>query len=427
MVRSSLWVTLYHPPKDWSLMALIGLLGLLVPFHVQAQDCDLACNSAQEAPVQLSIGTDCIVWLEADGILEAPQECEGMKSLVLRDEENILVADGMDQVQFDAKSYIGNTLSVTVTDVNTGVFCVGFVQLIDKLAPTLSNCEEVAISCIDNTSPDFTGYPTIDDNCSEDFDLTFEDNIIPGNCTSGTMKKIERLWIASDAFDNRDSCLQLITIERPTLDQIEFPENMDLSCDAPDADPTITGYPTFSGEVINSDNTCGLVVKMVADTAYICDEYEFQIHRSWLVTDECSGFETASLQIVHIKDTTPPEITCPTDFTVTTEGGDCISTIELEEPTITDNCDGGMEYDVITSFGAVGLGPHPYVPAGVHTVQYTATDACGNSSMCTMSVNVVDEDEPIAICEDFTIVSVPSGGIAMVMANTFDDGSFDNC
>lgn len=427
MVRSSLWVTLYHPPKDWSLMALIGLLSLLVPFHVQAQDCDLACNSAQEAPVQLSIGTDCIVWLEADGILEAPQECEGMKSLVLRDEENILVADGMDQVQFDAKSYIGNTLSVTVTDVNTGVFCVGFVQLIDKLAPTLSNCEEVSISCIDDTSPDFTGYPTIDDNCSEDFDLTFEDNIIPGNCTSGTMKKIERLWIASDAFDNRDSCLQLITIERPTLDEIEFPENIDLSCDAPDADPTITGYPTFSGEIINSDNTCGLVVKMVADTAYICDEYEFQIHRSWLVTDECSGFETASLQIVHIKDTTPPEITCPTDFTVTTEGGDCISTIELEEPTITDNCDAGMEYDVITSFGAVGLGPHPYVPAGVHTVQYTATDACGNSSMCTVSVNVVDEDEPIAVCEDFTIVSVPSGGVAMVMANTFDDGSFDNC
>ena len=418
---------LHRPPKCSGMLILLIVLSFLSTKEAQAQDCDLACNSALEAPVQLSVGTDCVVWMDPDGILEAPQECEGMKSMVIRDEQNILVADGMDQIQFDASPHLGNVLSVTVTDVTTGVFCVGFVEIIDKLAPTISSCEEVNITCIDDTSPEFTGYPVVEDNCSDDIQLSFVDNIIPGNCTSGTMKKIERKWTAIDAFENKDSCLQIITIARPTLDQVAFPENINLSCDAPDADPSITGYPSYDSQAIDINNTCGLVVKMTADTAYICDEYEFQIHRSWLVTDECSGFETAALQIVHIKDTTPPEITCPSDVTVTTEAGDCIATVELEAPSITDNCDAGMNYDVITSFGTVGLGPHTYVPAGTHTVQYTATDACGNSAICTMTVNVLDEDEPIAVCEDFTIVSVPSGGVAMVLAKTFDDGSFDNC
>lgn len=418
---------LCRPPRPWKILAFTWLSCLLGFTEITAQNCNLACNSAIEAPVQLSVGTDCLVSMDPDGILEAPQECEGMKSMVFRDEQNTLVADGMDQVTFDASPHIGQTLSVTVTDVNTGVFCVGFVQIIDKLPPVILSCEEVTITCIDDTSPTFTGYPEVEDNCSDDIELSFEDTIIPGNCTTGTMRKIERKWTAVDAFDNRDSCLQIITVERPTLEKVEFPTNIDLSCDAPEADPAITGVPTYDGADIAVDNTCGLVVKMTADTAYICDQYEYQIHRSWLVTDECSGFETAALQIVHIKDTTPPEITCPADLTVTTSGGDCIATIELAEPTITDNCDAGSEYDVITSFGTVGLGPHAYVPAGTHTVQYTATDACGNSALCTMTVEVVDEDEPVAVCEDFTIVSVPSGGVAMVMAETFDDGSFDNC
>lgn len=54
-------------------------------------------------------------------------------------------------------------------------------------------------------------------------------------------------------------------------------------------------------------------------------------------------------------------------------------------------------------------------------------DVCGNSFMCMMFVNVVDEDEFIVICEDFIIVFVLFGGIVMVMVNIFDDGSFDNC
>lgn len=418
-----------QPPRSWG--KLPRIFGCLMAFcfttSLVAQDCDLACNASIDAPIQLSVGTDCIVNLDFDGILEAPQECEGMKSLVLRNEMNILVADGMNEVSFDASSYLDKTLSVTVTDVETGVFCVGFVHIIDKLAPKITKCEEVTVNCVADTSPESTGFPEVADNCSNDIEMNYSDDILPGNCTAGTMEMIHRTWVVTDEFGNADSCRQVITVERPTLAEVVFPENIDLSCDNPDAGQEITGAPTFDGQPIDTDNNCGLIVKMTADTAFICDTYEYQIHRTWLVTDVCSGFDSTDLQIIHIKDTTPPEITCPPDFSVTTESGDCITTIELPEPSIIDNCDVGMDYDVIASFGAVGLGPHPFVPAGTHTVQYLATDACGNEAICTMTVEVVDDDEPTAVCEDLTVISVPSGGIAMVLAKTFDDGSFDNC
>lgn len=56
------------------------------------------------------------------------------------------------------------------------------------------------------------------------------------------------------------------------------------------------------------------------------------------------------------------------DFIVIIEGGDCIFIIELEELIIIDNCDGGMEYDVIVFFGVVGLGLYFYVFVGVYIV-----------------------------------------------------------
>lgn len=423
--RSSLVAAFFRWGTGKKIGALFLTLFATIPLF--SQDCDLACNGSMESPIQLAIGSDCMANFDFDAILEAPQVCPGTKSLVVRNEMNILVSDGMNEVAFDASPYLDKILSVTVTDVATGVFCVGFIHIIDKLDPVISNCEDVTVNCIDNTTPEGTGFPQAKDNCSSDLQMTFTDEVLDGNCTSGLMKMIQRTWTVKDDFENTATCVQTITVERPNVQDVAFPANVNLSCDNPNADAIITGIPTYAGQPISTNNDCGLVLKMTADTAYICGAFEYQIHRSWLVTDVCSGFESTDLQIIHVKDTTPPEITCPADFTVTTEGGDCIATISLPEPTMVDNCDPGVTFAVSTSFGAVGLGPHPFVPAGMHTIQYIATDACDNSAKCTMTVNVLDSDEPFAVCENFTIISVPSGGVAMVLANTFDDGSFDNC
>ena len=67
------------------------------------------------------------------------------------------------------------------------------------------------------------------------------------------------------------------------------------------------------------------------------------------------------------------------------------------------------------------------MPVGQHELTYTATDACGNTSHCMINVNIVDNTPPTPVCEDGISVSLLPSGVARVFANTFDEGSFDNC
>ena len=67
---------------------------------------------------------------------------------------------------------------------------------------------------------------------------------------------------------------------------------------------------------------------------------------------------------------------------------------------------------------------------GTHTVTWTVTDECGNSSTCSFEITVVDDVVPVANCDLHTIVSLTNdgpNGITLVPASVFDDGSYDNC
>ena len=67
------------------------------------------------------------------------------------------------------------------------------------------------------------------------------------------------------------------------------------------------------------------------------------------------------------------------------------------------------------------------LPVGQNIITYIAYDECYNSSTCSMVVTVMDNTQPVAICESNTVVSLPSSGNVEVWAETFDDGSFDEC
>ena len=110
-------------------------------------------------------------------------------------------------------------------------------------------------------------------------------------------------------------------------------------------------------------------------------------------------------------------IVCPDDITVTAEIGECYANVTLPAPTMLDNCDATPEFFVSTSYGAVGLGPHPFVPTGTHVIQYSAVDECGNTTICSINLTVLDDQAPLAICEDETIVSVPSTGMGIICLN----------
>lgn len=403
------------------------LLPVLSGLHAQTFEC---LGNDEQNPLVFSVDTLCELTISKELLLADSNAFEGSKTLVIRDAMSNEVAQGSDTVTFNASIFIDEVLSVTVEDDSTGFFCVSFIEIVDTIAPVFE-CETLMINCIADTSVAVIGSPIINSNCDTNFVLTYEDQVFDEVCGDSIAAVINRNWTATDTYGNVSNCVQPILLIRPDLNDITFPANVTLDCTNPDASISNTGQPTLNGEIISGNSFCDLAVGFTDDTIAldICGAIEYSIDREWHVIDLCAdNFTVIHNQSIVVTDTIPPVISCSAEMFFTTDPGQCSATINLPEPSFSDNCDAAPIFNVATSYGAVGLGPHTFVPVGTHTVMYTATDLCGNTSEpCILQITITDEEEPSAVCEETTIVSIPSSGVAVVMAETFDDGSSDNC
>ena len=136
-------------------------------------------------------------------------------------------------------------------------------------------------------------------------------------------------------------------------------------------------------------------------------------------TDECGNFVTTEATI-NTEDTIPPVIGCPGDVTAVTEDGDCGAIVNFQPAVAIDNCGSAFTYQT------GGLGSGSVFPVGDTLIEYTAQDDCGNLATCTFMVTVIDDDAPVAICQDLT-VTLDDTGNATITADQLNFGSNDNC
>src|SRR5690606_5880444 len=57
----------------------------------------------------------------------------------------------------------------------------------------------------------------------------------------------------------------------------------------------------------------------------------------------------------------------------------------------------------------------------------SVTDSDGNTSTCEFDVTVLDNEAPVAVCQDITIDLDAITGMATITAADIDNGSTDNC
>ncbi|MEM1216362.1 MAG: HYR domain-containing protein, partial [Bacteroidota bacterium] len=359
-------------------------------------------------------------------------EIAGADHFTLLHSLNTLLADNVDLVQFQASADAGSRLSVTIIDQTTGVICVGTIRLIDNLAPTIANCEEQTISCLDNSSPAVIGVPTVADNCATaaDLDLDFIENFAIGNCFSDTAGVILREWTVTDNSGLQASCTQRINILRAMVMDVTFPADVTLPCDDPGADPLRTGMPLLNDtDIAHNGGPCGLTFDYMDDTTYICNDYMYRIDRTWTVTETCTAFSQTEEQLILVTDTQGPTLNCPTpdQLVFNTDGDDCGATIALPIISATDNCGSDFTFTVSSTYGASDFSPVSNVAPGLYTVTYQGMDECGNVSTCSTQLRVEDQNAPVAACNDQLLVSIPNAGLAVIQAITFDEGSSDNC
>src|SRR5690606_17402712 len=149
--------------------------------------------------------------------------------------------------------------------------------------------------------------------------------------------------------------------------------------------------------------------------------------REWWCSEEIT---TTCTQLIEIVDDEGPVLTLPRDMTVTTSTGySCEAIVDLPRAIAEDACSATTSVDIQYPGGFLKgqNGGRVRLPVGVNEVLYIAYDECYNSTEGVMLVTVEDKTAPVAVCDKHTVVGLTYDGYAHVYAQTFDDGSFDDC
>lgn len=395
------------------------------------KDCVLGCNDN----VQVSLGIGCTAEVRPEMVataltLTCPNGPKGVEIL-----ENGFV---IPTSPFLNESHIGRTFQVRVIDSITTNSCWGSIVVKDKTPPIIA-CSDIVLNCaIQDISPNnpVLGYPTVTDNCSDTVaNLTYSDRIIRNGCGALYNGRIERTWRAVDSAGMEGICVQNIDFRRQPMTAIAFPPNRDgitgpiVDCTDGATDPANTGAPTLAGDVLypNAIGFCQINA-VFNDTRVEQCEGNIQIIRRWTVVDACNGLDTSMHQIISVRDTTPPVLTCPDTIPAIVDAGTCSSTVTFPAAVVSDACSGARVI-IETSFGNIygNGGTLPWIPVGYHPVTYTAIDSCDNRISCTTVLHVADRTAPVAACDFINDVSLRPNGTVVVNASVFDDGSRDGC
>lgn len=427
----------------------------------------LACNNQ----VNISLNGNCDLDITPDMILEDMEFTNDSYDLIIRDIDADTIVTG----PTIGMEYINKHLEVSVVHECSGNSCWGYVLLEDKVIPQLECGDDITIDCDEFTTPETTGFPVPDDviitplgddrYLLENFDkcsdaiLYYEDTPVTTNlCTGPYSAIIERGWVAEDNSGNTTSCTELIYVNKATLADVTFPPNYDdvlgpnnslEACDNFPKLPNGNPDPSFTGM---PEGVFCLNVKVTYEDVVLpkCGDESYKLRRRWEVRDLCESADpddqdTVHTQYITVVDHTPPTCVAPPYFTVGSTETSCSSIIEVPAPTITD-CS-GTSYTV--SYNPVEEGVDPFfqpsnngvvlqsdgtylitqVPDGVTElwILYYAIDDCYNTSTCSTKVTIIDDVQPIPVCDLHTFVGLNENGVGYASIESFDDGSWDNC
>ncbi|KGE87643.1 HYR domain-containing protein [Phaeodactylibacter xiamenensis] len=318
----------------------------------------------------------------------------------------------------------------------------------------------------------WVGAPSATDNCDNNVGITATDSFTAsGDCGDVV---ITRSFTATDDQGLTDECQQQITFRKPTLADVTNPPiTVVVECDEDypalangNPAPELTGYPfifTAFGIFDIAPNYCNIGASY--DDLPTVDECEgrFKFRREWTVFDWCDPGSTVIIdQLIKVGDYTAPTVTCPsgTPIAYSTSPFSCGASFEVPMPGVSDNCSNVTVYteivttteeEVINQYGlptgqfvtdtvvvrTIQPGANRFVssiPFGDHFFRYVAEDDCGNETELYCPFSVIDEIEPVAVCDDQLNVSIGGGNIvpgqpalARVFASDVDEGSWDNC
>ncbi len=259
------------------------------------------------------------------------------------------------------------TRSWTVTDdcgnTTTAIQTITVEDTTDPVLVGVPADETVACDAIP-TAPTVTAT----DNCSAGLTVSYTETI-----GTGCPYMITRTWSVTDDCGNTTTASQTINVidtTDPVL--VGVPADETVECDAIPSIPTVTA---------NDNCSTGLTVSYIETIGTGCP---YTITRTWEVTDDCGNTATATQTINVIDATDPVLVGVPADETV-----ECNAIPSAPIVTANDNCSTGLTVDYTETIGT-GC---PYTI----TRSWSTTDSCGNTTIETQAINVIDTTDPVLV------------------------------
>ncbi|WP_217179230.1 HYR domain-containing protein [Gillisia limnaea] len=292
---------------------------------------------------------------------------------------------GVSTVEFTATDASGNTSTCNFT-----------ITITDNDPPTIlcpANIDMDVDAGICGAVVSFE-TPTATDNSGQEVTVTqtagpASGEVFPVGTTTVT-------FTATDAAGNTASCSFDVTVndnEDPTFGSV--------------SDITVNTDAGICGAVVNyevptaTDNCEGTEVSL---TEGLASGSEFPVGTTtvtYTATDAAGNTSTVSFDVI-VVDNEDPAITCPANVNQTTEAGESFAIVTFEDATATDNCDVIVEQ-------TAGLTSGSQFPIGESTVTFTATDASGNTSSCSFTITITDNDPPTIVCPANIDMDVDAG------------------
>ncbi len=405
---------------------VLSMMALANSLYAQ-QGCVMSCPPMQP-PVEISLSSNCEDKLLAGDIGVVLVDCPGEIVVDIMEAGESLG----DTIRTDM---IGHEYMVIISHPASGQSCMAMIKVVDKQAPLVNCPDDVTLEC----TADLEAYNPIAatdiSDCSSTTVYIVDELQFSGMCQNSIISQYLRRYIIVDAYNNADTCDQIISLEKEDIGNVDFPPDL-VGLDAlhcfplPDTSPVNTGYPSVHGVEIVNGLFCNLSAVYDDAVGSLCSG-GYKILRTWTVYDWCDGNASSSaVQTIEVLDVTPPEVEAPVDMTVSTESNGCTANVTIPPAQIYEDC---SDYTVrieiegpfnpIFSNGGVVNG----LPAGTHRVIFIASNDCNLDGADTMYITVKDLVPPGPVCNLHLAIPVNHLGTTIVPASIFDGGSSDNC
>lgn len=310
---------------------------------------------------------------------------------------------------------VGTTaVEYTVTnDEGDSDVCTFQVTVADTEDPLIDCPPDITINAAEGECTQVVNYPipTATDNCGP---VTVTQI---GGLPSGSVFPIGESFLdfqTTDAAGNDGFCRVIVLVSDITDPEITCPA--DIVVDIFNSCDTIINYAAPVGNdacgPATTTQTAGLGSGSVFLLGTTTETYE--------VTDAEGNTASCSFDIT-VNDAADPIISdCPADIVQVAPVGTCEDVVTFTDPTAADNCPGV----VITQTDGPISGST--FPIGITDIEFTATDASGNTTVCSFTITLTESTTPEIICPADIVVSNDPGDCGAIVTYTPPEGT-DNC